>query len=66
MNKKEYEIIERSDGYWVVDNFGVLNGPYDSVEEAERDVPQGQLLQYPLLLGEYKSKLEKLFDWNNN
>jgi hypothetical protein len=67
MNKKEYEIVERSSGYWITDGLGVLNGPYDSVEEANRDVPQGQL-QYPLLLGEYKSRhnLENLFDWNNN
>jgi len=67
MNKKEYEIVERSSGYWIVDDFGVVNGPYDSVGEAELDVPKGQL-QYPLLLGEYESRhnLENLFDWNNN
>ena len=45
----EYEIVERSSGYWITDNFGVVNGPYDTVEEASRDVPSGQL-QYPLLL----------------
>ena len=46
---KEYEIVERSSGYWIVDDWGVLNGPYDDVEEAALDVPSGQL-QYPLLL----------------
>jgi hypothetical protein len=45
-----YEIVERSSGYWIVDGFGYLNGPYDTVEEASQDVPKGQL-QYPLELG---------------
>ena len=47
MKKDEYEIVERSSGYWITDDFGVVNGPYDTVEEAEKDVPSGQL-QYPL------------------
>ena len=47
--KNEYEIVERSSGYWIVDDFGVVNGPYDTVEEAEKDVPKGDL-QYPLPL----------------
>ena len=42
--------MERSSGYWIVDGFGYLNGPYDTVEEASQDVPKGQL-QYPLELG---------------
>jgi hypothetical protein len=46
----KYEIVERSSGYWIVDSFGYLNGPYDTVEEASQDVPKGQL-QYPLELG---------------
>ena len=46
---KEYEIVERSSGYWIVDDWGVVNGPYDYIEEAALDVPSGQL-QYPLLL----------------
>ena len=49
MKKDEYEIVERPSGYWITDNFGVLNGPYSTVEEASQDVPQGQL-QYPLPL----------------
>ena len=45
---KDYEIVERSSGYWIVDDFGVLNGPYDTVEEAEADVPKSGQLQYPI------------------
>ena len=47
MKKDEYEIVERSSGYWIVDGIGYINGPYDTVEEAAKDVPSGQL-QYPL------------------
>ena len=36
---KEYEIVERSSGYWITDDHGVLNGPYDTVDEAEDDIP---------------------------
>jgi len=50
---KEYEIVPKYNAsgmfYWIVDDFGVVNGPYDTVEEAKQDVPQGQL-QYPLPL----------------
>ena len=45
--KNEYEIVERSSGYWIVDDWGVVNGPYDTIEECASDVPEGQL-QYPL------------------
>ena len=61
----EYEIVERSSGYWIVDGIGYVNGPYSTVEEevneiyafygestveeASKDVPSGQL-QYPLPL----------------
>ena len=50
MKKDEYEIVERSSGYWITDNFGVLNGPYDTVDEAENDIPRQAALQYPLAL----------------
>ena len=49
---KEYEIVERSSGFWIVDDFGVVNGPYDTVEEACMDVPPSGDLQYPLPLEE--------------
>ena len=47
---KEYEIVERSSGYWITDELGVLNGPYDTIEEASMDVPKSGDLQYPLNL----------------
>jgi hypothetical protein len=45
---KEYEIIKRSSGYWIMDEWGVINGPYDTVKEASLDVPKKGDLQYPL------------------
>jgi hypothetical protein len=48
--KNEYEIVERSSGYWITDSFGVLNGPYDTVGQAEDDIPKQAALQYPLTL----------------
>ena len=43
-----YEIEWRKDAYWIVDELGVLNGPYSSVEEARKDVPKSGQLQFPL------------------
>ncbi len=50
--RDEYEIVERSSGYWIVDGHGEVIGPYDTVEEAENDVPPASEvdLQYPLPL----------------
>ena len=45
---KNYEIVERSSGFWIVDGEGYAQGPYDTVEDAEHDVPQLAQLQYPL------------------
>lgn len=28
-------IVERSSGYWVVDNDGVIEGPFNTIEEAQ-------------------------------
>ena len=50
MKGRDYEIVERSSGYWIVDGQGYTEGPYDSVEEAEKDVPKVDSLQYPLPL----------------
>jgi hypothetical protein len=50
MKKDEYEIVERSSGYWITDELGVVNGPYDTVNEAEDDIPMQAALQYPLPL----------------
>lgn len=48
-NNENWEIVERSSGYWIVDSWGVVNGPYDTVDEALADVPRSKQLQYPLL-----------------
>ena len=49
---KEYEIVERSSGYWVVDGEGYAQGPYDTIKDAEDDIPPTADLQYPLLSSE--------------
>ena len=36
--------------YFIKDDFSILNGPYDSVEEAEKDLPRRVQLQNPLSL----------------
>ena len=51
--KEEYEIVPKYNAsgmfYWIADKWGIMAGPYDTVEEAAIDVPKGQL-QYPLPL----------------
>jgi len=49
MKPKEYEIVERSSGYWIVDGEGFAQGPYDTIKDAEDDIPPLAQLQYPLL-----------------
>ena len=51
MTDKQYEIVKRSNGYWIYDKTfgGYLNGPYETMREASKDVPSGQV-QYPLPL----------------
>lgn len=46
---KNYEIVERSSGYWIVDGEGYAQGPYDTIKDAGEDVPSTAQLQYPLL-----------------
>ena len=46
---KEYEIVERSSGYWLVDGEGYAQGPYDTIKNAEDDIPPLVQVQYPLL-----------------
>jgi hypothetical protein len=29
------EIVERSSGYWIVNGMGVVDGPFDNLEEAQ-------------------------------
>lgn len=45
---KDYEVVERSSGFWIVDGEGYAQGPYDTIKDAEDDVPQLAQLQYPL------------------
>ena len=52
---KNYEIVERSNGYWIVDGEGYAQGPYDTIKDADDDVPPNAQLQYPL---------KKVFDLN--
>jgi len=52
MKPKEYEIVERSSGYWITDGEGNPDGPYDSIEDATANVPREGQLQYPLPMGD--------------
>ena len=45
---KEYEIIEKDDGYWVIDSGGYSQGPYDSIKDCHDDIPLEADIQYPL------------------
>ena len=53
MKNDLYEIIEKphngENKFWIKDEMCVLNGPYDTIEEAEADTPKGDL-QYPLVM----------------
>ena len=51
MKGKEYEIVERSSGYWITDGEGNPIGPYDSIEDAQKNIPREGQLQYPLPMG---------------
>ena len=51
MKGKDYEIVERSSGYWITDGEGNPIGPYDSIEDAQKNVPREGQLQYPLPMG---------------
>tara|TARA_R100000329_G_scaffold144015_1_gene128439 strand:+ start:437 stop:646 length:210 start_codon:yes stop_codon:yes gene_type:complete len=46
---KNYEIVERSSGYWIVDGDGYTQGPYDTIQDADEDIPTLAQVQYPLL-----------------
>jgi len=39
MNTK-FEIVERSSGYWVVDDLGVRSGPYETEHQANINLKQ--------------------------
>jgi hypothetical protein len=51
--KNKFEIVPRymasGKSYWIsLEGVGIINGPYDTVEEAALDVPPNRDLQYPL------------------
>ncbi len=35
-------IVERSSGYWVVDDSGVIDGPFDSIKQAQKYIDSHQ------------------------
>tara|TARA_B100000959_G_C14655237_1_gene490075 strand:+ start:454 stop:621 length:168 start_codon:yes stop_codon:yes gene_type:complete len=45
---KEYEILDKDDGYWVIDDTGCAQGPYDSIKDCHDDIPPTADVQYPL------------------
>lgn len=45
---KRYEILNKHDGYWISDETGYSQGPYETIKDAQQDVPAGAMLQYPL------------------
>jgi hypothetical protein len=34
--EERMNIVERSSGYWVVDNDGVIDGPFNTIKEAQK------------------------------
>ncbi|QDP57791.1 MAG: hypothetical protein Unbinned7358contig1001_17 [Prokaryotic dsDNA virus sp.] len=34
----EFEIVERSSGFWVVDGHGFIDGPFFELEDAEKSL----------------------------
>ena len=49
---KDYEILKRQDGYWIIDEDGHSQGAYQTVEDAQRDIPLGARVQYLLFTEE--------------
>lgn len=47
-----FEIIERSSGFWVIDGETIVEGPFDTPEEAQKEI----LLQK--VVAEIKSAIE--------
>jgi hypothetical protein len=45
---KEYEILDKDDGYWILDSQGYEQGPYDSIKDCHDDLPPTADIQYPL------------------
>ena len=48
------EIVERSSGFWLVEETGVVDGPFETLEEAQNELDQIQMwkeVDYNLGLG---------------
>ena len=48
------EIVERSSGFWLVEEIGVVDGPFETIEEAQNELDQIQMwkeVDYNLGLG---------------
>ena len=48
------EIVERSSGFWLVEEIGVVDGPFETIEEALNELDQIQMwkeIDYNLGLG---------------
>ena len=48
------EIVERSSGFWLVEEIGVVDGPFETIEEAQNELDQIQMwkeIDYNLGIG---------------
>ena len=45
---KKYEILDKDDGYWIIDETGHTQGPYDAIKDCHDDLPPTADVQYPL------------------
>ena len=48
------EIVERSSGFWLVEEIGVVDGPFETIEEVQNELDQIQMwkeVDYNLGLG---------------
>ena len=48
---KDYEILKKDDGLYLFDG-EYLQGPYESIKDAEEDLSSEAQIQYPLPLNE--------------
>lgn len=45
---KHYEVIEEPNGFWIIDDEGYHQGPYETSEDAVDDIPPSAQVQYQL------------------
>ena len=45
---KKYEILDKDDGYWIIDETGHTQGPYDAIKDCHDALPPTADVQYPL------------------